>query len=288
MVKAIKKKSKKSESEEVQAVTPEVLDGEEGEASFFDDPAVAQTVAEDPLFKFFKKWSNHILGVCVLIFCVWTVVRMLESTHIAAQKSAAQMYAGVRLDVAELKTLDTQLALKNDELAKLADDATADKERLTKEIADIEESRATLITRSQGKVVALKDQKSPYNTIGEMYGILLSSMKADAASTTATVEWSAVPAESPERLFREVTALKLARDGLDSADGKAAAVARLKALAAQGVYMHAMAGKTLAEIAQTAEERQEALTVLQDVLAKHPEQSEIIEQDIQHLENLLS
>ena len=52
--------------------------------------------------------------------------------------------------------------------------------------------------------------------------------------------------------------------------------------------MHAMAGKTLAEIAQTAEEREEALRILQDVLEKHPEQAEIIEQDIQHLENLLS
>lgn len=290
MVKAIKKKSKKSESSDrIETHIPEVEEREGG--GVFDDPTISQTVAEDPLFKFFQRWSNHIFGTVLVVLLVWSVTRMLESTHIAGQMSAAQIYAALRNNVAEINGIDRELTeqqVKLQNLQKEEGDSTTQIAAIEKEMKDLSERRARLVTSGEGKAVALREQKSPYDVIGRMYAVLLSVQNPTVKSLPAEmnkVQWQAVRPDNPERLFLEVGALRLARSYLDQEALRTQGMATLNELADKGVYMHAMAGRTFAEVANNEDEKRTALTILEEILAAHPEQAEVLEDILQQLKN---
>lgn len=262
----------------------------------FTDPALSQTLNEDPLFRFLQTNWRQVLLVVGFIVAVVYARQVFQDTRVADMERSADVFNRARNEYDQIRSLEAQLTQAKKALADKKPDEKVAKENKKEtvdpavaKVADLEKQIADARRRIEGHLGSLVDARSPYRELGELYkGLLardaagegkgLAELRAAIGVPTGTVQLG----EKPD-LVTELKAMALARTLIDSPDTRSEGVGALGELASKGTYTRVSAGLTLAHIANSPAERTEALKSLEGVLAAQPEQESLLSSEIARL-----
>lgn len=258
-------------------------------------PQVEKLFVEDPLLKFFSKHGKSVFWTIVIIGVVYYAKLQFEDTYRANMQEAAQSYAKVR---AEFEVyLDQEEELKKLRAAPTANEANKkanekanekDNAALKPDPAKIEEQEKKL-SETERKLKdflkTLSDKHEPYNRLVPIYQAIIAAKKGDHTQVLAELKafnWSDLSkVEASERLQLELAALMAARTMLDSDYPQGRSL--LTKLVEQGDVVHVSAAISLARVSETAEEKDQARSALNTLLARHPESREFLEEELKRL-----
>jgi len=269
----------------------------------FTDPALAEPLKNDPVFRFLKDYWRQSLLIVGMVFAVAYARQVFRDTHVAEMERAADIFARVRSEFEQGTTLREQLGEARARLAekegaaksqgtsdkKAGTPPMADTDAAKSRVADLEKQLADSTRRLDGHLGALADVHSPYREFGELYrglaarvaagdGGAVAEMRAAFGVPTGTVALAAKP-----DLPTELKAMALAKALLDSPEGRAEGRSALAELAQKGVYVNVSAAIALAHTASSIEERKAALTILESIVVSHPEQQGLLGQEAARL-----
>lgn len=250
----------------------------------FQDPALAETMKDDPLFLFLKKWWLQVVFVGAAIVLGVYAKGAFEDTYRAEQGRSADLFMELQARFDEIPGLEAALAKALADEAKAGDKKEDAAKKVTAARNALDQSKA----RVESVLASLADTKKPYSDLAQLYRGALAARSGDvAAASTAlsTDSWTKiVDTQSNERFYAELGALVLARAQLDQAASVASARSALRSLAQQGSFFDVAAGLALASASQTAEEKQEARGALELILTRSPEQSEALSAALERLQ----
>lgn len=242
----------------------------------FQDPALAQTMKDDPLFLFLKKWWQQAIFVAAAIVLGVYAKSAFEDTYRAEQGRSADLFIALQSRFDELPALETAFAKAQAEEAKAGDKKDDAAKKTAAALAALDQSKAQI----ESLLSSLADTKEPYTGLAQLYRGALAARSGDlnaAATNLSSDAWTKVSdTQSSERFYAELGALVLARAQLDQETLVASARASLRALAEQGAYFDIAAGLALASASQTDEEKREASAVLEKIIDRSPEQAEAL------------
>ncbi len=134
-------------------------------------------------------------------------------------------------------------------------------------------------------LLALSDAKSPYKEIGKIYEALIKTSSSDKQSALKFTDLNLLSENSGsgESLYDEFGWLVVARSKIDDAASYSDGRNLLKLLAEKGQVAHVASAVTLARISETKEERAEAVGVLESLKNRVPEQSPIIDVELEKI-----
>lgn len=261
----------------------EAAKGENNDERIFTDPAIAQTVEEDPLLRFFAKHGKSILiGIGVVLALLYGFNRFQETQRDSIQRASDQLLNANRelQNVIRLERELALLALKPEPETKAAegegkDAPKSEREKLSQELGEAQ-------ARLSGSLSGLRDERPPFSEIAEVYRMVAEMAKKDAVGLSTlpvelTSRWQSEQGSGSTRILSEVSALVSARAKLDSEADRAAAVVELNNMVDNGTYVGVAALATLATIASDEAAQQQVQEKLAAMLAAHPEQRELLE-----------
>ncbi len=218
--------------------------------------------SEDPLVRFLIKWRQTLFTIAIVLLAGYYMWYRSERASTVALESAADTFAEARK---ELSAYDGQKA----ESGKAGDD----------------KGQGVAL---QEKLRELSSEKAPYDKIAGAYALLmdLEQGKLDSAeerARAAALKPQAMPEAKPARFFQELELLLSARALTDKPELREKGISALKHLAQNGTYVSVSAALSLARTAQTAEEREDALTILQAIQDKNAVQAEVLQDEIKRL-----
>lgn len=284
-----------------------------------EDETVEQTIAEDPLLKYFQdNWRSYAIIFGIVFAAYWAYTRF-EQTREAALQDAGDLLYTVQQEYGEYSTLTTkidglnkQIATLNKQIAeeaekgaakkaeskedsakddsgaeKPADGAAADLEKAEKDLAAAEKERAEISEKISFSLEALSDTRAPYSIYATLYRGLIKSDSAKSMAILSGLNWRTFAAEdrSGERFASELAALHVARLKLDDEESRAAGLKGLEDLAASGVFARVAAATAYGNVARSEEERSTAITLLSNLASDEPEQLEFVEDLLNRLKN---
>lgn len=256
----------------------------------FTDPTLAQTAAEDPLFKFLSTHWKQVLLLIGAVLAGYFGNQSFQETYLSSMRRSGELFSNLQKQIDQIDIEQgALLSLREEAKQKSADAAVseAQKEEIAKNIKEKEQSLIKLQERSGEMITALSDSREPYNELALLYRQLLQTRAANAASIAqlqpVRSDWENVDAKSAERFISEASAFNAAGLKLDRADSASQASETLKNLSKNGVYLHVPAALRLARIASTVEQRAEALIVLEELSTRMPEQSSVLQAEIARL-----
>lgn len=241
----------------------------------FTDPAIAQAKAEDPLFDFIAKNWQQLLFAAAIIFGGHYMYTRYQSTQYDSRVSASDLFAKVRSSAQELIIAERELA----SLKSQTDEAQkASLEEAEKKVTEAESSL-------KQRVAALSDAKQPYAELSNLYKGLaaIRAGNLDQASQDFSQIINLAKTNPDMELYSELARLQLSRSRLDLPEQYSQARSDLKSLAENGHYVNVVAATVLARVSTTSEEKTEALNVLQSLAKMHPEQADLLEEDLERL-----
>jgi len=256
----------------------------------FSDPTLQQTMAEDPLLKYFKEnWRQTliILGTaCALYFGYQT----MHETYVQSMQRAGEIYSNLHKQLLVLDTEKSDLSKavsEQDEKNRDAKASDQDKQAALKKVSDAQ----TELNKSQDKLkemlTALSDSREPYKSIAQIYRGIFALRNGDLAGAkdalSAAAAWKTQKADTKERFYAESAAFTLAGALLDQDNGLQEAKGLLRDLAGEGGYLSVPAALRLARIAVSPEEKSEAISILESLKAKQPTQNTLLDAELSHL-----
>lgn len=259
------------------------------EDSLLGDPSVAQTVAEDPLFIFLRRWGRQLLMITALVLAGYFGNGLFQKSYTDSMRRYADVFASLRVQLAEIEGLRSASVSAREESAKKASDAAIAQEEkdkaataATKAEDDLKQAQSQLNER----LTALADARSPYAEIAAIYRGIVRTRSGDlqeARAAFGSLKWRELKADDSARFFGEMAAFGLAGALLESDASHAEGRQLLIDLARDGVMAHVAAALRLARLAQTEAERQEVLTILEALNNRYPEQNALLESEIKQL-----
>ncbi len=262
---------------------------EHGDSRIFDDPTIQQTVTEDPLFVFLKKWWRQLVGVAVTVFVVMYARDAFRETYVTNMQRAADIFAGVRISFAELETLEEDRTEKaqavKEAQAALGDAPTKEQEEaLTKAKDELQQAQVDYdksYEQFQNSIVALADERTPYKELGTLYAGLHDLRNGDltaAEQKLMSLEWQGTQQIEPAVQFiGELATVALARGYLDNDETLSKGKSLLENVAENGSYAHISALTTLSLITSDGEEKAALEKRLASFSLDNPEQGELLE-----------
>lgn len=250
-----------------------------------------EAALDDPIFSFLSRWSNVITVVCIIAGLVFLYMQQSEKAFQQAMQESARVLREGRLTFNQYQTLverrrelqekidGTYIAAEGETVPGMAE--------LETELKKVDETIASVETTLTGKFNVLAQSRGGYGAMGQAYQVLLQLRKGEldqALATLKTLAWQSQATDSSERMYYELAALSVARALLDTPDRQAEGVERLRILATEGSVANVSAGLVLATIASSDEERIAARELLEAIIARNPEQSELLEREIQSLQ----
>ena len=280
----------------------------------FEDPAIQLAAKEDPIFIFFQNWWRQILVVVAIVLAYQYGVDKFRQTYEASMKRSSEVFSRVRSEFNELKGFSRQLEKNSTELATLKsklvakgntetplkegepeankDTNEADQkqiDQIEKRLSDAQKNFNESKRKLGQYLEALADAKEPYSQIAVLYNGLVAHTSGDIEAMKSVLSgfsWESVTdLESNDRFLSELAASSLARALLEEDATYEEGKALLTKLANQGYYTHVTAAVTLARLAQTADEKKEVATILESILSKEDEQTNLIEPELERLQN---
>jgi hypothetical protein len=265
------------------APTPAQNSSRGADHDIFQDPALTQTIQDDPLFLFLKKWWLHVAVVAGAIVLGIYAKGAFDETHRAEMARSADRFMEMQGQFEELAALEAAV------LKAEADVAAADKkEDAGKTLSEAQQKLREGRTRLDNLLATLADAREPYAELGKVYRGALALRGNDFASAQSTLSadrWGSIEdAESSQRFIAELEAFTLARAELDQENLRSLARGHLRALAERGAHFDVAAALALASASGTDEEKAEARSVLEQLRSRAPEQTEVIESALAQLQ----
>lgn len=267
------------------APTPAQTSSRGADHDIFQDPALAQTVQDDPLFLFLKKWWLHVAVVAGAIVLGIYAKGAFEETHRAEMSRSADRFMEMQGQFEELAALEAAVLKAEADVAAAAADK---KEAAGKALADAQQKLREGRTRLDNLLATLADAREPYAELGKLYRGALALRGNDFAAAQSTLSanrWTGIEdVESSSRFIAELEAFTLARAELDQENLRSAARGHLRGLAERGAHFDIAAALALASASGNDEEKAEARAVLENLRARAPEQTEVIESALNQLQ----
>ncbi len=250
----------------------------------FRDPAITDAVAsDDPLMKFL---SRHWRLMLVLVFgyaVVWFLQVAIREAKNRRAEQASEALAKVEDSFAQFLTANSEMisgassTVQTD--AKTGEKSQAEKTEAARKRRDDE--RALLDER----IKIVSEQGGTYAEIGQLYGAIA---QATAEGTLRSgvpgldaATWQERKPESADRLLGELAGYVRAKVNLGNPELRSEGVAALGALAREGVYLNASAAIALVGSASSEDEKKAALAVVAAVRERHPEQIDLLKEELQ-------
>lgn len=242
----------------------------------FQDPALNQTLQDDPFVLFIKKWWVHIVMVAGAVVLGVYAKGVFEETSRAELMRAADIFFELESMVQELPAQEAALAKARSEEAPAGATTEDAKKKTAAAQAALDQTKA----RVESSLKSLEDTREPYISLARVYRGALAAQDGNvqlAQQNLSLQRWQAVSEpRSTERFIAELEALILARSLLDTADRSAEGRGALRTLAEGGEYFSIPAAIAFISIAQSAEEKAEAKALVDVLKSKAPEQSELL------------
>lgn len=245
----------------------------------FTDPALVRAKQEDPFFKFISQHWRNLLVAAVVVLGGYYVVTRLQTTQYESQVSASDLFGKAQESFTEVVTLEERLRA----FPAVPTDPKADPkvvETQAKERADLELKLKEANEKLSQRVAALNDVKAPYNYLASLYN----SFKAARVGDLAGVDTHSRQVGSEgNSIFAELSQLAAARVLLDDPNRRAEGVKKLLDLASASNYVSVSAAVSLARVANTSEERTQAIRVIDTIITQSPEQTDLLKEDLAQL-----
>lgn len=277
--------------------------GSQGDHDIFRDPSLAGSLgdafkhaaSEDPFFGYVAKWWKHVLVAALALATFFYARSVFNQTYLNSMAGASEIFSSATAAYAEFTSKKGELEKLQIELASSSQESS--KAEIEQKVKTATQELKGIHERAALAFIALRDTRSPYVELADSYLHLLNFeaqefKEADFAVDTDKIlsvsEVSGYRSAEPSlRLIAEAQALLVARQNLDS--DRDAAIELLKDLIRNGQYVHGAAGLTLALLAEnsqlgfTPEQRQETVQLLKELQIRAPEQSQLLEGEINRL-----
>lgn len=257
-----------------------------------DDPSVAQTVEEDALLTFLTSYWRQIFFAVAVVAAGFYANSRFNETYVASMRQGADQFDKVTAEYRSYVDLKSQLKTKRVELAGIgaSEETAAQKETLEKEILGIEERVGKSVENVNVYLSALETEREPYSRLAKFYAGLLAYREGDTEALKRSFEqggllsaWKDPNAEENLKFYSEVASLAYARGLLDGESSYAEGRVLLEQLAENGRLVGASALLTLSRISVSPEERERVVVMLEEFLQKHPEQRDVLENELERL-----
>jgi len=251
--------------------------GGSADHDIFTDPALAQAVSDDPLFRgLAKNWRQIVVVIAAVLFGSFAWNRFQE-TKDERLGDYSELYTRASDQLADVAEKSKNLAELKASLLTM-DDASRTK------ITEAEKVLSESQSRLEDTVKSLGDTGEPYANFVPLYRGLAASLSGDAATATKllqTDDWRTAEARGRAAQFAaELSALARARVLVDSDTTFSEGFALLRDLSLTSKYVYAGAVVSLQRVAQTAEQKSDAASVLDQVRTSKPEQAELLRQAV--------
>lgn len=241
----------------------------------FEDPVIARAAQEDPVVIFFAKWWKHLFVAVIALAAAAYARNTYRQTLQASKEEASEIFAKAREHYETFKKAETRISV-----AKL-------EKKEQGELGALEKQSADALGTLRQQLVVLKDTLEPYSTLGRIYEGLVAIESGDIAAARTSLkqfERGSLATLSPdERLYVEGAMLALGKGLLAKAETQKEGVDILKRIVQEGESAHVVAGLAIARVASSDEEKSEAKILLEQLKQKHPEQGDLINQEIEAL-----
>lgn len=250
----------------------------------FRDPAITDAVAsDDPLMKFL---GRHWRLLLVLVFgyaLVWFLQVAIREAKNRRAEQASEALTKVEDSFAQFLSANSEMISAAggavEAVAKTGEKNHSEKTEAARKRRDDE--RALLDER----IKIVSEQGGTYAEIGQLYGTIArataeGTLHSDVSGLGAAT-WQERKPEASDRLLGELAGYVRAKVNLGQPDLRAEGVAALGALAQEGVYLNAAAAIALVGTASNEDEKAAAMAVVTAVRERHPEQIDLLKEELQ-------
>ena len=239
---------------------------------------IERAFVEDPLFRFFKEWQNVIFwGILILVGFYYGYNKYVD-IRLNEQKEDADLFEEFRPIYANIVTLSKDIKQKELEIQKDQGE-NKDVEGKKKDLDNLKERLTKSLTEAESRIKPLASSKY-YSTLSKLYSALIKKTGGDLKgfeSEINEIDFNNYQSEKDERVrfYKELTNIVMAKTYLDEDSKVSEAKDLLIKLAKDGKYFNVVAYKTLSSIL-TGDENNELASLKEGILAKYPEQSELL------------
>lgn len=247
----------------------------------YTDPALVRSEERDPFFDYLLKNWRQLLVVAVVVFGFYYVYTRYEQTQVESRIASADLFIKVQESARELASAEDSIArLTLSAKDKEPSEVATEKERLEKNLAEARE-------KFNQRLSALSDGRAPYVYLGDIYRGLNALRVGDTASARTTLGQVITALDSKtdqgSEFITEMAKFSLAKALVDESSSYSEGREMLQKLATAGKYFNAAAALTLARVSSSDEEKGQALTIMQELTLKYPEQSDLLAEEIERL-----
>ncbi|NDC36878.1 MAG: hypothetical protein EBZ48_02365 [Proteobacteria bacterium] len=251
-------------------------------ARVLGDPDMIRAASDDPVLKLIVGSWRQVTVITLAVVAIFYAVSVFRETKERDLQSSGDAFYKVQREFDGYRSAVAQLAAFNSKKGA----ALTESEK--SQIAELEKTRDASRKKLEDALTALSDMRPPFGRLAVLYRGLVNREGGDVNALGSAVQsagWSQIQDKnSPERFFAELEALTYARALIDSNARSAEALAVLSDLATQGSFTHTAAALTMATLAASGEEQAKALALLNQVRSAHPEQAELLDDEIARLQ----
>ncbi|MCO6431209.1 MAG: hypothetical protein J5J00_10140 [Deltaproteobacteria bacterium] len=262
--------------------------GEEPRANdIYTDPALLESAPKDPVQELLQSHWKQIVYAALAVIAITYFVSSFREAFEENLKISADHFSYVDSTFEELRAAQSEYrqALEKGapkEGSKEAEEQAAQLKAL-KEKADAARTKFEQVLAE-----AVNQSREPYSLLSSVYQAKVARLSGDAAVLKAKAQeasrWESIKElDSFERLQSEYLALVAARGLVDHSEGAEEAKKQLVGIIEGGVYAAVPAAIALSELAATPQEKTQALTLLQSLRSRMPEQADLLRQPIERL-----
>lgn len=264
--------------------------GDPSSKRIFEDPAIAEALNEDPLFRFLSEYWKQVLLIVGAVFVFIYGKGVYQDTYTSSMRHAGDLFASLRSEYAKYEGLvqeHKKLASAAPEVEEAANEVEGDAKKDAQKLAEVKENLSAAEERVQELIKYLSESRPPYTSISKIYAGLVARQKGELGELRAALsgfDWMGVSeSNSVERFYSEVAALVMARALVDDEESYQKSRGLLAELAKDGEHVDVSAALTLARISLTEDEKSQARGVLESVVSNHPEQAALLESELKRL-----
>lgn len=220
--------------------------------------------SDDPLVTITRKYTKPAVIVATLVGALVYGSYVFKQTAIAGIESASGSFSAFHDDY------ESYINIK-DELNKPG--LSAEKKK------DLEQREKDISAKVSAELAGLADVRDPYRSIGLVYSELFNSIKNDKP-ISASSNWKSLP-QGLNRMLEEGKAFAGAKKqvDIDYKLGKGL----LKGLAESGQYFNSVAAISLSRMADSEEEKADAIAILENLKTTIPNLTDIFNRELSRL-----
>lgn len=223
---------------------------------------------------FFKKWSRELFWAAVIAFAAFYAFKSYQQGVLDSKKAAAAQFMLVRGSVGELREAVRGLS-------------TAEE----KGKADAQKKVDDVSQRLSEQIKALEHTKAPYTELAPVYRAIVANIKGDASAAKEILGKDSIGGmvagfsdANANSMYKELTALNVARTLLNDPASETDAMTIIKALVEKGSFVGISAGKALVAVSKTPEEKVEAKKLLSGLIDRKPELRDALSDQLSRLD----